>query len=63
MALADVEFTDEEIEETVEPVMEVVDALVDALLSTFDTPASEKQVRKAWHILADKVLRFAKEDL
>lgn len=62
MALADVEFTDEEMETTVEPVMEVVDALVDALMVTIPTPGSENEVRKAWRLLADKVLRFVKEE-
>lgn len=67
MALKDVEFTDEEIEETVEPVMEIVDAFSNALLATIrqavePSNGGAKAVQVEWRVVADKVLRFIKEE-
>lgn len=57
-----VEFDDSEIEEIVEPVMEVVDAFADALHHTLYGNPTKKSIRSAWRVLADKILRFVKEE-
>jgi hypothetical protein len=62
-------FTDQDMEDTVEPVMEIMDALADAVLVTIMTtrikgvtPRDGKALAKSYRELADKILRFAKED-